>query len=341
MKKKVLVIKIGAIGDVIRSLTLLEHLKGSDITWVCGKIPSPFVKSTGLVSEIIEVDEKKLFQGSFFQKFFELFRVWKKIGFFKSFDKVIIAHSDWRYNLFSLFVNAKEKRKFKRTLGKANPISGRYFANEYARLVLDQNDFISAASNNSVIFPEIIYEESKMVRDLFAKNEKVVALAPGGANNILNPDNLRRYPIEKYVFLAEKLLSSGFKVFITGSRDDDWAAGYFANLPVENLIGKTSLLDLFAIYKRCDLVITHDAGPLHIATLAKTKVLGIFGPTEPRTVAGEAFLPHVNIIFGGEKLACAPCYDGKYFAKCKCNHCMQNISCEYVYERALKILQAN
>ncbi len=331
MKKKALVIKIGAIGDVIRALSILEPLKDYDITWVCGKIPSPFVNSTRRVSKVIEVDEEKLFKEVFFQKIWELFKTWKKIGFFKSFDLIVIAHSDWRYSLLSLFTLSKKTTKFSRKLGEMNPLPSRYFACEYARLINN--------NNSNPVFPKIYYEESSLSKEIFAKDEKVIALAPGGANNILNPDSLRRWPIERYAELAEKLVQEGFRVLITGSSADEWTIKYFSNPQIKNLIGKTSLLDLYGIYKKCALVITHDCGPLHIATLAGCCTLAIFGPTDPRTVAGAAFHPNVKIIFGGEKEQCSPCYDGRYFTKCENNRCMQNISAQKVFEKAMQIVK--
>jgi heptosyltransferase II len=330
--KKVIIIKIGAIGDVIRSLTMLDNLKGYDITWVCGKIASCFVKSAGVV-KVIEVDEKKLFQGSFFEKVFELIKTWKKIGFFKTFDLKIIGHHDSRYELIALFTRSKEKRKFTRKLGKMNPIPGRSFTSEYARLSNQDGTF-----STKTVFPKIKYQESKLVQEIFFKDEKVICLAPGGANNILNPDNLRRWPIENYVSLAKSLLEKGYRVLLTGGKDDEWTLKYFDNVNVESFIGKTSLMDLYGIYKKSQLLITHDCGPLHIGMLAKTKVLGIFGPTEYRTVVGEPFYPHINVIYKKE-LSCSPCYDGKYFVKCKNNFCMQEISSDEVLKEALKIIK--
>jgi len=50
---------------------------------------------------------------------------------------------------------------------------------------------------------------------------------------------------------------------------------------VENLCGRTSLAELAALYAICDLVISTDTGPMHIAAAAGAPVLAIFGPTAP------------------------------------------------------------
>jgi ADP-heptose:LPS heptosyltransferase len=49
-----------------------------------------------------------------------------------------------------------------------------------------------------------------------------------------------------------------------------------------NLTGNTSLVSLPALIKRADWVISNDSGPMHLAAALGVKVVGIFGPTDPR-----------------------------------------------------------
>jgi heptosyltransferase-1 len=49
-----------------------------------------------------------------------------------------------------------------------------------------------------------------------------------------------------------------------------------------NLTGNTSLVSLPALIKRADWVISNDSGPMHLAAALGVKVMGIFGPTDPR-----------------------------------------------------------
>jgi len=48
------------------------------------------------------------------------------------------------------------------------------------------------------------------------------------------------------------------------------------------LTGNTSLVSLPALIKRADWVVTNDSGPMHLAAALRARVLGIFGPTDPR-----------------------------------------------------------
>jgi heptosyltransferase I len=49
-----------------------------------------------------------------------------------------------------------------------------------------------------------------------------------------------------------------------------------------NLTGNTSLVSLPALIKRADWVISNDSGPMHLAAALGVRVVGVFGPTDPR-----------------------------------------------------------
>jgi len=150
-----------------------------------------------------------------------------------------------------------------------------------------------------------------------------IALAPGGARNIARDNPLRRWPLDRYAALARQLLASGARVALTGGPTDSWVREGFAGLPVDDFIGATDLPGLVAFYRRCAAVVTHDSGPLHLARLAGTRVVGLFGPTLPAAFAPAA--ARTEVLWPAASLPCAPCYDGREFAACDDNRCMQLI----------------
>ncbi len=54
-----------------------------------------------------------------------------------------------------------------------------------------------------------------------------------------------------------------------------------APIPVLDLCGRTSLLELAALAGESDLLISNDTGPLHVAAAAGTRVIGIYTCTDP------------------------------------------------------------
>lgn len=103
-----------------------------------------------------------------------------------------------------------------------------------------------------------------------------------------------------------------------------------------NLAGQTTLSDLAAIINRCDLFITNDSGPMHIASARKIPTVAIFGSTVP----AQGYAPlHSKAIVVEKALSCRPC--GEHGRKrCPQKHflCMQAITVEEVLEAAERLL---
>ena len=89
--------------------------------------------------------------------------------------------------------------------------------------------------------------------------------------------------------------------------------------------------------QQSDLVITHDGGPLHLALLAGTRLIALFGPTSPHEKVPER--DGVVVLWGGADLACRPCYDGNDYADCPLNVCLTEVSVERVHEEAERLIQ--
>jgi heptosyltransferase II len=297
MRKKVLIIKIGAIGDVAMSLPMGEALSDCDIDWLVGTAARPVVEWAGCAKRIIEVNHQKLLEAPFFIKLWHLSKVWVRL-FGKKYDLVITAHPNYRYRVLTLFCLKKEHRQFR-------PIPGRYHPHEYNTL----------AGGKKLQWPQIPERERKFV-----------VLAPGG-DSISEPGKgLRQWPIENFVVLA-KMLGD---VVIIGGPKDEWIKPFF--LGFTTIIGTKTIPELIDFFTTCRLVITHDSGPLHLARLGGAKVLALFGPTMPDEKSRE------HVIWGGEHLACRPCYTGRTYAPCKRPLCMHSITPERVFAKVQDIL---
>ncbi len=319
------------------ALPLLTHLRShfpeSHITWICGAQVKPLLDATGLINQIISIDEKSIFKGNTFVKIWELLKVWIFL-FAKKFDLCITGHQDPRYKWISFPAICKQRKSFSRKSGRLSPVPGRYHAYEYLRL-LTGND---APPDIPVIFPHLAIPGKKIVNDLILSfgAKPVVVIAPGGAKNALADDFQRRWPVASYASLMKKLSALPINLIVTGSQSDFWVSEHFQGIPHIDLLGKLDLLDLVCLLRASKLLITHDSGPLHLAKLADCSVIGLFGPTNPHEKVGRH--EKIKVIWGGENLACRPCYDGKTYARCNSNICLANISIERVFSQALDSL---
>ena len=89
-------------------------------------------------------------------------------------------------------------------------------------------------------------------------------------------------------------------------------------LPIHYTISSRAL-------SRMDTVVTHDSGILHLAILLRRRVVALFGPTDPSGRVPQNSYGRVRIFWYGSSISCCPCYDGKTFAKCDNNLCLDRI----------------
>lgn len=337
---EVLIVKIGAIGDAVMALGAVHWLRVSDptvrITWLAGKKIVPLLKTAGGIDRIVSVDEEALFCSSRLDSLKALLSVWCTL-FWKKFDLVVLGHADWRYRLLTLSVLSQETRMFVRKNGKLFPVPGRYHGDEYLRLVSRKEDWTMPP----FIFPptEVPGLSPFLAKSLGHNKEKPrILLVPGGAKNVLADDRLRRWPIQSYVALAKALAAKGYKVILAGSETDLWVREWFRDVDVVDSIGTTDLSDLIAMISRVEVVVSHDSGPLHLAVLLQKRVVALFGPTNPNEKIPRQESNPAYVLWQGKVLPCVPCYDGKGFARCERNVCMEMISVPDVEEAIVQLL---
>jgi heptosyltransferase II len=332
---KVLIVKIGLLGDVVTALPMISAVRALDpaatITWLCGQAVAPLLRAVEGVDELLVVDERRLLAGTPLERVSELARVWYRL-LGRRFDLVASGTRDFRYELLSLTARAGARRSFRRHSGRPGFIAGRYRGDEHARLVTN----LDGVQAQRFGFPPVRLDlPAKLALRLKDLPRPAIAIAPGGAKNFVRDTAaagslrpLARWPLESYVLLAQRLLERAWGVVLTGAESDHWVSSAFDHLPVLNMIGETSVTDLLALYGRCEAVVTHDSGPLHIAVLAGTRLVALFGPTNPEEVAPPS--RNIRALWNGNQLACSPCYDGRDYAPCEDNVCMRSISVEAV-----------
>lgn len=91
------------------------------------------------------------------------------------------------------------------------------------------------------------------------------------------------------------------------------------------LAGMTSLRELISLISECDVFVTNDSGPMHIAYAVGTPVVAIFGSTDPDLTGP---VGDNNIVVKTD-IVCSPCFE----RTCKDNdmRCMYTVTSEEVY----------
>jgi heptosyltransferase-2 len=96
----------------------------------------------------------------------------------------------------------------------------------------------------------------------------------------------KRWPIDRFAAVVQQVSASiKSAVWVNLGSANDWSLGEQLNSAtgdrVLNLAGKTSLRQLMAVLKICDVVLTNDSGPMHLAAALGTRVIVPFGSTSP------------------------------------------------------------
>jgi heptosyltransferase II len=143
------------------------------------------------------------------------------------------------------------------------------------------------------------------------------------------------WPPEKFRSLTKKLLDENKNnsiVYLGDSSSKSEISKIIEGFSsrVVSLAGMTTLKELVSIIKRCNLFITNDSGPMHIAAACKTPLVAIFGSTSDIVTP-----PYKHGCVIHKHVSCSPCYK----RVCPIDFpCMTSISVEEVYNAALKEL---
>ncbi len=147
----------------------------------------------------------------------------------------------------------------------------------------------------------------------------------------------KRWSLENFaevITRAQKRFEA--RILLTGSATEiplGEALAQIAKVETVNLIGKTTLMQLGALIESCDLYLTCDSGPMHIAAAVGTPTIALFGPTSP-TRHGPYGETHKTI---EKPVECRPCYKRKCMRKDQPHLCMTEIDPDEVVTQILRL----
>jgi heptosyltransferase-2 len=218
------------------------------------------------------------------------------------------------------------------------PASGHHLHN-YLHLVAEFGANPAPAPPRINVTPDEI--QSLRVKYSLPADVPVIALKPGAEYG-----PAKRWPSDRFVQSALQIESAQPCLWlITGGPGDlPLANELLSNLQsllpaagdrLKNLAGATTLRDLCVVLAACDVVITNDTGPMHLAAAVGTPVVVPFGSTSPElTGPGLPGDEQHRLILG--QAPCAPCFR----RKCPVDfRCMHSIHPTRVTEEVLEILK--
>lgn len=170
-----------------------------------------------------------------------------------------------------------------------------------------------------------------------SKNDFVVGICPGSGSTIME----RRWPKEKFAQLADEIVEKyKSKIIFVGSKEEKHLVNEIRSMMCHNSIdgSETSIGQLIALIDRCNIFISNDTGPMHIAAAQGIKTIGLFGPETPVIFAPYG-KENISLYKGIECSPCIKVYKGSY-VKCRDNKCMKEIEVNDVLEAFKKIINS-
>ncbi len=316
---KILIIKFSAIGDVLRTTTLLHGLKrkwpGSEILWVTSPEAIDLLKENSFISEVVAFDKKTA-------------QDLKK----HNFDLLICMDKEEDSTALAMRLKAKKKIGFGRDDKDKLTIFNKESRYAYELGISDELKF----KINKKTYPEIIYEmcgldykkdryvlnltgkelawaESRLKELGIKKGDFIFGLNTGAGTRFTN----KIWSFEKHKALIGGLLEEqGIKILLLGGKREECLNNRLKDTFKSRIYSAgcdNTLREFASIVKYCDVVISGDTLAMHIGIALDRYVIAVFGPTCSQ---------EIELYGNGEKIVsdmdCSPCYKKKCTKKHDC-----------------------
>jgi ADP-heptose:LPS heptosyltransferase len=264
---RILLIKPSSFGDIIHGLPVLAACKGhwpnAQIDWAVKREWAGLLTGHPMLRRVV------FFPGTVW----EGLRAWPELRR-ANYDLVIDLQGLFRSGLYAALTGC--------------PVRVGFDAVHAVDRCLDLVREIGVTTGPTPAFPTAGGRmEEKWVDDLWRGHQ----IRDGEAVCIIHPSArwpTKRWSAQRFAQLADGLIArERMRIIIVGSAAEASQIEQMSrhmSQPVINLTGETELLQLAALLRRSDLLVSNDSGPIHLAAAVGTPVVAIFGPTDPSRV---------------------------------------------------------
>jgi heptosyltransferase I len=276
-----LVVRLGSLGDIVHAFPAVSGLRTSfpnaEVIWLTHPKWEFLIKTAGLATQIWSVDTRN----------------WSNVRSILTrirkhrFEAAIDYQGLWKSAAIPFLAQIPRRIGFSsetiREVGVPFLYTDRVRVSA-ERHIADQNAELSARAGAIIatgsVTLQVPEDDEKVVRARIAQygTEEYIVLSPGGGWGS------KCWPAGRYGVLAEKLFEQfGLRSVINvGPGEEHLATNVMRAAGNSQPIQFTgSLGQLMALLKNASAVVAGDTGPLHLADALGTRVIAIFGPTDP------------------------------------------------------------
>ena len=314
---KILILKPSSLGDVIQALPVLRLLKrhypAAAIFWWIDSALAPLLEGDPDLAGIVRFERRRWGRPRHWGEMFRSLRWLRE----QNFDLVIDLQCLLRSGLFAWLANGNQLVGLDETREGARGFYDRAaprksFHTHAVDWYLSVLPPLGVPVHHDFCWLPERTEISAAVRSKWPADQvRWIALLPGA-----RWENKRwpaRYFAELVRTLAPRCADTRFAIL--GGRDDQpLGETIFRAAPERclNLCGATSLPEMVAWVRRCELMVTNDTGPMHVAAALGKPLVALFGPTAPERTGPYGQPGNVLRL----NLPCSPCLKSKcHFAQ--------------------------
>lgn len=348
-KLKILIRGVNWIGDAIITIPAVMSIRRAFPDAHISLLVKPWVSE--IFKESPDIDEIILYDDSF-KWFTGKLKLAKKLRG-KTFDKAILLQNAFDAALITWLSGIPERIGYKRDgrgllLTKAVPVEKDILQQHQVYYYLNLLKSAGIEPSETQPYLYLTDDERQSARNLLsscftADKGPLIGINPGATFG-----SAKRWPPERFAELIIKVINElNGRVIIFGSPSEIEIADEIITeinrlkirLKIEQIgsrilvmAGKTDLRGLAALISECDVLVTNDSGPMHMASALLVPIVAIFGSTD-KTATGPYGEGHKVIT---KNLPCAPCMK----RECPEGHlnCMTAVTADEVFDAVREIL---
>jgi lipopolysaccharide heptosyltransferase I len=302
-----LVVLMGALGDVVRGLHLVDaiksHVPSSHITWVVEPACSEIVRMHPQVDEVIVFQRKAGIRG-----LPNLVREIRK----RQYDVTLDLQRHLKSGLFSWLSRAPRRVGFHPQDAKEfNWVFNNEFIAQHGERISKIEHYFLFLEKLGIAKPQALRSGLEGVRLSGDSELRSVLASPYVALVLGSSWDSKDWPEEGYRELIARLLEQyrgAEAVVLLGDKSkfemgERLVAATSGSAGVVNLAGRTTLRELVGVISGAKAVVGPDSGPAHIAAAVGTPHVTLFGPT-PAVRNSPRGSEHLSIT---SAVGCSPC----------------------------------
>ena len=340
---KILIIRLGAVGDIIRTVPavifLKETIKAEEIHWLAEDWASNLLLNHPQIKKVHIVPRKK---------YSAIFKILEDIKN-ENYDYVLDFHGILKSGLISFFTGIKKRIGFHRKNCKElnfifNNIKAPFISNRVTRI--EKNFNLLKPLIGDFQIPKKLRTEFKIEPEKKSKIRNFLNFKDNfkyltGINPCTSKSgSYKEWPV-KYFSELIRIISEQFNgemafVITWGPGEKEKVAPILsAGEKYSNVFmaPETDMKELMYLISQLDFFVTGDTGPMHLASALNIPILALFGPSDAQINKPWGYK---NVIAKVD-VGCNPCRN----KKCTDLKCQYKLTPETVFEKFIELVNIN